>query len=57
LTNTDMRNARLESIARLWLRSDEPTARRWIEQSSLPELRKDRLLGRSQPAPPAPKKG
>jgi hypothetical protein len=47
-----VRDGRLESLARQWLRSDADAARAWIAQSPLPENRRAALLG----APTAPKR-
>jgi hypothetical protein len=46
LPNENARRSRAEMIAQRWLQTDEAAARAWINQSSLPQESKNRLLNR-----------
>jgi hypothetical protein len=44
ISDTDMRNSRLESLLGSWLKADANAATAWIGASALPEETKMRLL-------------
>jgi hypothetical protein len=44
MADEKQRNSRMENIARNWLRQDQTAAMNWINQSTLPDQTKQRLL-------------
>jgi ferric-dicitrate binding protein FerR (iron transport regulator) len=44
ISDPQQRNNRMENSARTWLQQDEAAARAWVQQSTLPDNVKQRLL-------------